>query len=126
MSLYKLVKELEMENEINNLSAKCSTLQIYGKKELMSLKINAKELIKKILRSNLPAKDKKYFLSQLISMHRRIDYQILNRERWKVNLFEGVIASAFASGMGLGYFISDLLSNYELKKYVECLQTINK
>ena len=111
-----LIDEIKIENRIWEMKEKVKFLEIYGNEELERMKSEIKEILNsKYLTSSET--------SELRNIYSTISNEKIRRERWKIDYFYPVIGISFTLGFIFGGLTTKALLDYDLKKFVEYLQT---
>lgn len=112
-----LIEEIKLENKLLEVRNKVKFLEIYENKELEGMEKEIKEIL-----------NSKYLTSsetnELKNISFLISYEKIRREKWKIDYFYHTMGTTFILGFVLGSLTTKALLDYDLKKFVEYLQTI--
>lgn len=122
--MMRLLEELKLEEEINNLYQYYHANSLnFGKLE--EIKRNAEMLIEKVVNFPLPRRDKEHYINKLDRIARDVREKIKLRNSASFSFLKG-FGVGFATGSLIGAWGTKSLLDYDLKKFTEYLQTINK
>lgn len=120
--LYDLLENLSIENEVNRILIKCNDLKSYEKNEIEELKSEIKNLRRKIV-ENLNSTETEKFLNQLEFAEIKLNSNLYEKEKWKIDNFYISILISWLIGLGFGSLATKAVLDYDLEKFTKYLES---
>lgn len=114
----ELLQKLKFENKAYEICEKTKHLEYYKKEELRKIMEELTMMIKN-------AKPNTEMISELKTAGDRVLFEMLKREKWKIDYFNYIVLSSFVLGLSFGSLATKAFLDYDLQKFREYFQTIN-